>query len=125
MNFETLIRMHFPEFSHENHRSIDFSNADIATLIGLGGAESVTSLNKLMAWPLDIFLVLHSLVDFTDKYRMIVSPESSSWNKSDLTEGIELYKDWLTHLDYMRDANKPKITSQSNLIKHLKVIFKK
>nr|KNY38445.1 hypothetical protein AKG93_25155 [Vibrio harveyi] len=97
----------------------------MTTLIGLGGAESVTSLNKLIAWPLDIFLVLYSLIDFTDKYRMIVSPESSSWNKSDLTEGIELYKDWLTHLNYMRDANKPKITSQSNLIKHLKVIFKK
>lgn len=49
------------------------------------------SFNQILSWPPNVFLILHSIIEYTDKYRVLVSPQDHlSWGKdnNDACENI-------------------------------------
>lgn len=55
-------------------------------------------LNSILSWPPNTFLILHSIIEYTDKYRLLVSPQPHfSWDKikrkkvEDICESLDNY----------------------------------
>ncbi|POC57362.1 hypothetical protein CRN32_06320 [Vibrio vulnificus] len=122
MNLETLIKTHFPKLSRDGFEQIDLSLASSETALGLGGVESVKDPNVLVSWPPNVFLVLYYLLEYTDKYRLIVSPQNGCWTKADRDEGMALKNEWLDYLESRRTGNStsaiPELTNALNIVFH-------
>lgn len=123
MNLETLIKTHFPEFSLENFEKINLFSSNHKSELGLNGVKSVTGPNELVSWPPNVFLILYALLEYTDKYRLIVSPQRGSWTEADRDEGIALKDDWLKYFSSQR--HKTFVYDLTSLTNSLEVIFSK
>ena len=50
---------------------------------------------ELLAWPPNVFIILFNWLEYTDKYRRIVSPEDNSeWTDKLLAEATEIRNEW-------------------------------
>lgn len=60
------------------------------------------SLNQLISWPPNVFIILYSIVEYTDKYRLLVSPQDHiQWKDSHNKICDELVRSWVSYLDYV------------------------
>lgn len=82
-------------------------------------------LNKIVSWPPNVFLILYSILEYTDKYRLIVSPQDHfRWKKEDLSmvtivsnQWKELLRHQVNFLDNRPSFNAPELK------KYLSVVF--
>ncbi|HAU8253907.1 TPA: hypothetical protein I7148_21890 [Vibrio vulnificus] len=120
MNLETLIRNHFPALSLENFESIQLMHT--ATYqIGIDDVEDLSDLNCILSWPPNVFLILYGLLEFSDKYRLIVSPQSGEWRSADRESGEKLSSAWSELIRAQRQKDTPKDIAL--LVDALKTIF--
>ncbi|MBA5683710.1 hypothetical protein H3N34_10880 [Photobacterium damselae subsp. damselae] len=130
MKFEQFIRNYFPDLSLNLDEFEGFSlsvglniNSDF-----IGPYKKNIELGKLLSWPPNVFMIAYSLLDFTDKYRLIVSPQDNmSWLESDLVEVSDILGDWKTLLkEYSDDLlNEQDIYNTPTLMMHLDNVFNK
>lgn len=74
------------------------------------------SFNELISWPPNIFLILYSIIEYTDKYRVLVSPqEHLSWGVDKNNICDELVKSWTEYMDTQILNNKS--LGHSNILK--------
>lgn len=89
-------------------------------------SPSYNSFNQLLSWPPNIFLILHSIIEYTDKYRILVSPQDHlSWenDKNDTCE--TLVKFWINNLNNLLLNKDFFITLNNPLKNHLDRVFNK
>lgn len=82
-------------------------------------------LNNIISWPPNVFLILYSILEYTDKYRLIVSPQDHfRWTRKDLDVVKRLSIQWLellTHqVNFLED--RPAFHAPE-LKKYLSVVF--
>lgn len=96
--------------------------------------DNVNNISQIISWPTNIFIVLHTILEFTDKYRLIVSPQDDfSWKRDDRDKVILLASEWNTLLKYQltpdKDENNNEIPFSStlsryrNLLETVKSVF--
>lgn len=82
-------------------------------------------LNNIISWPPNVFLILFSILEYTDKYRLIVSPqEHFKWQKKDLDVVKLLSEQWLSLLSHQINflESRPAFNAPE-LKKYLSVVF--
>lgn len=82
-------------------------------------------LNKIVSWPPNVFLIIYSILEYTDKYRLIVSPqEHFRWKKDDLRTVELLASHWLELLTHQIDFldNRP-LFNAPELKSYISVVF--
>lgn len=82
-------------------------------------------LNKIVSWPPNVFLIIYSILEYTDKYRLIVSPqEHFRWKKDDLRTVELLASQWLELLTHQIDFldNRP-LFNAPELKSYISVVF--
>ncbi|WP_102489380.1 MULTISPECIES: hypothetical protein [Vibrio] len=67
MQFGQFIKNYFPECELHAHDNIDLSEK--------WGIGNKTDLNQILSWPPNVFIIIYSLLEYTDKYRLMVSPQ--------------------------------------------------
>ncbi|GAD91192.1 hypothetical protein VHA01S_073_00040 [Vibrio halioticoli NBRC 102217] len=68
MKFGQFIKNYFPECTLSTQQNIVLS-----TKLGF---EAKNELNNILSWPPNVFMIVYSLLEYTDKYRLMVSPQS-------------------------------------------------
>ncbi len=57
-------------------------------------------LSSIFSWPPNVFLILYTLCEYTDKYRLMVSPQKHfAWDKNDRAESLILAEEWKCFLE--------------------------
>lgn len=77
-----------------------FPEIELKHPIGFSSSPSVLTqgkrANDILSWPPNIFLIIYSTLDFTDKYRKIVSPtDNFSWRSTHVDDATNLASQWL------------------------------
>ncbi|EHI9242711.1 hypothetical protein ACFJZ3_003436 [Vibrio vulnificus] len=113
--------------------NLDFSDPDFARSLNVNEiAGSAASCEELLAWPPNVFIILYNWLEYTDKYRRLVSPEANDeWSDRHLTEAIELKNEWARFLeDAVSQLNQSQLpnpalpfTFGSKIQKHLQILF--
>lgn len=87
--------------------------------------HQTVDLNKIISWPPNIFLILYSILEYTDKYRLIVSPqEHFSWKKEDLNTVNQLATQWLGLLKHQINFLDDRLPFHAGeLKKYISVVF--
>lgn len=67
MKFGQFIKNYFPESELTTQENI--------TLSETWGNGTKKDLNKILSWPPNVFIIVYSLLEYTDKYRLMVSPQ--------------------------------------------------
>lgn len=95
MKFEQHIHQYFPE--------LDLNNTDFFTIYNSKEPLSdIKHFDDLIYWPPNIFVLLYTLVERTDKYRVLVSPSNGfSWKKTEQEDVKILTQDWKRLLEDM------------------------
>lgn len=124
MKFKHAIEIFFPNaFNktdiHQSSLDIDFNREIDATQL----LEAPQDFLEILNWPPNTFLILLFIVDYTDKYRRIVSPiENDSWGESYITQANELSKSWLNNLkEYLDYATENNFNGKANTVSGVKV----
>lgn len=80
--------------------------------------NSELNLLKILGWPPNVFLILYTLIDYTDKYRLLVAPQPHfSWSNSNRDEIENLANEW-------EDFFGKSVLDKNSLLKsHLSNIF--
>ncbi|WP_404394008.1 hypothetical protein [Pseudoalteromonas phenolica] len=116
MKFSHHIQNYFPNFKVSLFKTINNKNLSLTYSV----PSKAENLNEIIQWPTNIFLILYTLVDYTDKYRLLVAPQKHfKWDRNNLNTLNLLAKEWDTFF-----GGKP-LALGSVLIKHLNVIFKR
>jgi hypothetical protein len=92
MILNKFITNYFPEINLDTYNEYQYKR--------IFQSSQYTSFNELISWPPNTFLILYSIIEYTDKYRILVSPqEHLSWgiNKNHICDGLA--KDWTKYLD--------------------------
>lgn len=72
MEFVRFINNFFPSINTDHYKEHDY--------VSSFKSPDINTLNELMSWPPNVFIILYSVVEYTDKYRLLVSPQSHiSW----------------------------------------------
>ncbi|WP_421278824.1 hypothetical protein [Aeromonas veronii] len=116
MKLKNFVLNYFPELVLT--QPIDFSSS-------LSVLTPEKRLNDILSWPPNIFLIIYSVLDFTDKYRKIVSPtDDFSWRSSHVEEAKNLSLQWLDllsqQLNFQDHINK---SSCGHLLEKIRYIF--
>ncbi|MCF5874040.1 hypothetical protein [Aeromonas veronii] len=116
MEFERFINNFFPSINTDQY--IEYSYESSFT------SPDINTLNELMSWPPNVFMILYSVVEYTDKYRLLVSPQSHiSWGDTNNKNCDSLVSSWASYLDYVT-AKKGTFTDANFLLKsHLNNVF--
>lgn len=114
MIFSSFIYNFFPNFNLHDHTEFSFEDKLITPFN--------KNLNEVLLWPPNIFIILNSIIDYTDKYRLLVSPQSHfCWDKQKKGEASDIAIAWIEYLGYQQKLNS---THDGNKIKHyMDVIF--
>lgn len=88
MLLRQLVSTYFP--------SVEFSNPDFSKDLN---AEVIANVAKTceeaLAWPPNTFIILYNWLEYTDKYRRIVSPENNDeWSDKYLKEAEDIRDEW-------------------------------
>lgn len=131
MKFESFINSIFPKISFynseydTNRRQINgkyskdnhFDNIFIKY-----DYSDIKSINRLASWPPNLFIVLYSILEYTDKYRLIVSPQDHFvWGKEDVEEIKILAQEWefVVECNINRNVNNAEVDDLLNKIPNL------
>lgn len=80
---------------------------------------TLKNLTETFGWPPNLFIILYTLLDYTDKYRLLVAPQSHfKWDDKLKLEAENTAKEWNYFLE------KEKLPKKSNIKIHLNNIFK-
>jgi hypothetical protein len=116
MKFSNVIKGFFNDCKIEDHDSF-FLESELAT-------PNYLNFNQLISWPPNIFLILNAIIDYTDKYRLLVSPQPHfKWDKLKKEKTSEIKNFWL---DFLKHQQKKGASSQFNpgeLKTHIDIIF--
>lgn len=124
MKLNKFISDHFPDVIYP-------SRIDVKILHELGYFKNPNNsdFNTILSWPPNIFIILYSLLEYTDKYRLIVSPqEHFKWTATENKTVNEVAEEWrnlinFTHKKVMLPSQSAVATSTSILEKYLHVVF--
>ncbi|MHA3363216.1 carbon-nitrogen hydrolase family protein [Yersinia enterocolitica] len=73
MKLQNFILNFFPKPHLGNYSEFNFENKLLT--------PSHNGLNSILSWPPNVFLILYSIIEYTDKYRLLVSPQPHfSWD---------------------------------------------
>lgn len=62
--------------------------------------------NEILSWPPNIFIILFSIIEYTDKYRLLVSPqEHFKWNINLQNNVTKLSSSWESYIAYQQGSN--------------------
>ena len=93
MKFSNFILNIFPEVKTRNHRNFN-------ALIKWDEIDRA-SLNSIQSWPPNIFMILYSIIEYTDKYRLLVSPqEHFEWNYKNRAYLLQVVESLESYIDY-------------------------
>ena len=123
MIFEKFINNYFPELKIDLDKFEGFTLAS-----GFSIQQQKLSIDSLLSWPPNVFLLGYFLLEYTDKYRLIVSPQKEmQWLKSDQDEIEYLVKDWNKLLESYKEnlLDVVDIYNTPDLVRHLGNIFNK
>lgn len=113
MEFIQHIKNFFP--STVASKSTNFDNYEL----NYSSDDSLKNLIETLGWPPNIFLILYTLLDYTDKYRLLVAPqEHFTWDTRLKEETKEVEKEWNQFLE------NEKLPVNSRLKTHLQNVFK-
>ncbi|CAK3009187.1 conserved hypothetical protein [Vibrio crassostreae] len=74
--------------------------------------------NKILSWPPNVFLILYSIVEYTDKYRLLVSPQDHfMWDKNSQEKVTKLVSSWNSYIRFQQD-NSGQLTDVDFLLKN-------
>jgi predicted amidohydrolase len=131
MKFKKFIENFFPAVNFDNFKNVELpsefvfpekSNSQNNNQEAEDHVKEIEDFNIILSWPPNVFLILYSLLDYTDKYRLIVSPQNHfSWKKTDNDIVINLTEEWSSFIDLPFDNNINKVTLA--LIQHLQNVF--
>ncbi|EMA2479073.1 hypothetical protein U2G54_000473 [Vibrio fluvialis] len=102
MKLKKHIENYFPDISFDTVRDVVELDAGWKVPI-----EKITNYAEMLSWPPNVFIILYSLLEYTDKYRLIVSPQKHfTWKKSNNTRVVKLSKQWFDLASYQIGFNK-------------------
>ncbi|MEI7247944.1 hypothetical protein WCT80_17530 [Pectobacterium carotovorum] len=82
------------------------------------------SFNQLISWPPNVFIILYAIIEYSDKYRLLVSPqEHFIWKETHTKFCDELVKSWTSYLEYSSEKKGTFTDIDFSLQKHLDNIF--
>lgn len=88
MKFKKFIENLFPDVDWSGFYSVSLPQQILFP-------GKTTDLNDILAWPPNIFLILYSLLEYTDKYRLIVSSQNELvWNSDSNSFVLTLSNQW-------------------------------
>lgn len=74
-------------------------------------------LNAILSWPPNVFLILYSIIEYTDKYRLLVSPQNHFlWNKESQHKVEKLIFSWNSYIKFQQD-NSGQLTDVDFILK--------
>ncbi|NWA62879.1 hypothetical protein HX773_18405 [Pantoea sp. B9002] len=116
MEFKRFIENYFPNVNAGSHIEYDYVRDFIS--------PDNQSFSQVLSWPPNIFLILHSVIDYTDKYRLLVSPQSHiNWGLESNLVCDELVKSWKSYLDNTVSSKGSFIDVDFILKNHINSIF--
>ncbi|MFN1616832.1 hypothetical protein [Vibrio rotiferianus] len=118
--------MKFQQHIHQYFPNLELSSLEELTLYSSKEPVSdVTSFADLIYWPPNIFVILYTLIERTDKYRLLVSPKNGfGWKKVDQDEVDIINNDWHKLLaDMYSQQNLP--FASFDILHNLTIIFNK
>ncbi|EJO2022133.1 hypothetical protein ACW0W9_000570 [Vibrio parahaemolyticus] len=90
MHFRKLIENFFPKV--DTHSVPDTIKLDCGLKIPY---EDISNYQEMLSWSPNIFIILYSLLEYTDKYRLIVSPQPHfAWGNTDNNYVMTLSQQW-------------------------------
>lgn len=82
------------------------------------------NLSDIVSWPPNVFLILYTLLEYTDKYRLIVSPQSHfKWYQSDREDAENLSIIWKKYLESLGQRKRFPVQQKQILSSELNNIF--
>lgn len=65
------------------------------------------NLSEIFSWPPNVFLILYTLFEYTDKYRLLVSPQKHfEWGSTDRQQSLKLSDEWKIYLENVSIGDK-------------------
>jgi len=133
MKLKKFIENYFPRTDFDSFEKIKLSGKlvlpSVDDLKQLDAFKDLKfkDLNVVLSWPPNVFLILYSLLDYTDKYRLIVSPQKHFVWKSDDNEIVSLLSnEWLSLIEQQFEStNTNGNHSRFNLVSNLDTVFNK
>lgn len=108
----------FPKVSIRGYTSFKFE-------VGFS-TPYIKNFNELLSWPPNIFIILYSIIEYTDKYRILVSPQGHfRWGDSHIAECNNMVSSWKSYLSSQITPNQEIIDVNSILKSNLDVVFSK
>ncbi|HEM6614370.1 TPA: hypothetical protein ACPZAA_001079 [Yersinia enterocolitica] len=116
MNLIRFIKNFFPNVDIDEHNEYNYERSFTT--------PDNQSFNQILSWPPNIFLILYSAIEYTDKYRLLVSPQDHiTWTEVNNKNCDGLVNSWKSYLDFVI-ANKGTFTDANFLLKkHLDNVF--
>ncbi|EST56946.1 hypothetical protein K151_3200 [Proteus hauseri ZMd44] len=91
MKLIRFINNFFPDISIEGYQEYNYESSFTS--------PDTNSFNQLVSWPPNIFLLLYSVIEYTDKYRLLVSPqEHITWQDENNKKCDKLVQSWVSYL---------------------------
>lgn len=123
MKFRQLVNQFFPDCDLSSPINTETPDEDMPWLI-----DKVTNINELISWPPNIFLITYSIFTYTDKYRLLVSPQDHfDWDKSSFSSisNVTAELEWWIGKPFSLLLSKPECSSSYSLTSCLQSIFNK
>lgn len=118
MELKQFIINHFPKCNLENIEHLEL-HQDWRKL----EPNKQTDLSKILSWPPNLFIILYSMIEYTDKYRLLVSPQKHfSWSKDNLDLVNHSSNEWLILIE-AQYSNKSKKTPITIIEHYINTIF--
>ncbi|MGB8498803.1 MAG: hypothetical protein WCD85_12500 [Pantoea agglomerans] len=118
MEFYRFIESFFPGVNIADHIEYEYERE-------FTSPDNIT-FNQVISWPPNIFIILHSVIDYTDKYRLLVSPQSHiHWQNDSNANCDDLVESWKSYLDKMVSKKSSFIDKNFILKRHLDTIFQR
>ncbi|BCL72190.1 hypothetical protein VNTUMSATTG_41270 [Vibrio nigripulchritudo] len=114
MKFAKYIQNYFP----------DFVSAPEVKLSKKLNIQVGNDLSNIVSWPPNVFLILYTLLEYTDKYRLIVSPQPHfEWYQSDKLDAEDLSKFWKKYLESLGQGKTLPVQAKQSLVSELNNVF--
>ncbi|MGY3924504.1 hypothetical protein LA366_14660 [Aeromonas jandaei] len=118
MKLITFIKNYFPNIKTSKYQGIYFP-----TKIDLPQKDD---LNSILAWPPNVFIIAHAIIEYTDKYRLLVSPQDHFiWTEQDRALVKSISESWNNFISYILNKNNTSRFFDLELYRALENVFKK
>lgn len=120
MELKQFILNYFPKCNID-----DLENIELCREWEKINNSNQTDINIILSWPPNLFIILYSMIEYTDKYRLLVSPQKHfSWGTNYLDVVKIVSNEWFTLVD-LQLGNKKKNIPTSILESYINSIFNK